>query len=223
MKLFLVLSLLFSTQIFAQNSQDVRVLELKKEIMTMAKFYEGKADVDGKLQASLEDKVEQLERLIPYSSMEEKSAKIIGAWRQVFGPYSKNADGKVPSTSVTNHIYQIILPNGYFYNVALAKALGAQAVILLKGKYAVGAESIKATFVRNSVMVKNLPTDGTYYLLPEKLEKGEIKVFDLPKSLPPVGTSGELLEVYADQEIRILRGKSPTFKKVALLIMEKKL
>ncbi len=220
--LFIILSLLFSTLSFATENQDVRVLELKNEIISMAKSFEGKPDVDGKLQSALEDKVEQLEKIIPYSTMEEKASKIVGAWRQVFGPYSKKADGKIPSSSVPHHIYQVILPNGFFYNVALAEGLGLKAVILLKGKYSVEAESIKATFVRNSVMFKNLPSDESYYLLPEKLEKKEISVIDLPKSIPPVGTSGELIEVYADQDIRILRGKSPTFKKVALLIMEKK-
>jgi hypothetical protein len=223
MKIFLIISsLLFSSLVFSAENQDVRVLEIKKEIISMAKSFEGKPDVDGKLQSALEEKVEQLEKIIPYSTMEEKASKIVGAWRQVFGPYSKKADGKIPSSSVTDHIYQVILPNGYFYNVALAEGLGLKAVILLKGKYVVDAESIKATFVRNSLLFKNLPSDESYYLLPEKLEKNEIKVIDLPKSIPPVGTTGELLEVYADSEIRILRGKSPTFKKVALLIMEKK-
>lgn len=222
MKLIVVLFMLATNTLYASDSDDIRVLELKKEILSMAKTFEGRPDVDGKLQNALEEKVQQLEKIIPYESMEEKSQKILGAWRQVFGPYSKEADGKIPGSSVPDHIYQVILPNGYFYNVALSKFLGARPVVLLKGKYAVTNDAIKATFVRNSFYFGKLPSGVSYEQLPLKLEKGEIKVFDLPQSLPPVGTSGELIEVYADKDIRILRGKSPTFKKIALLIMERK-
>ena len=212
--------MIFSLSLSARELPDVRVTELKNEIMTMARSYEGKPDTEGKLQNALEDKVQQLERIIPYLSMSERAQKIVGEWRQVFGPYSKDADGKVPGSSVTEHIYQVIFPNGFFYNVALAKIAGVKSVVLLKGKYNVTNDAVEALFVKNSVMVTNLPTTK-FYELPAKLERGEIKVISLPDALPPVGTKGQLIEVYADKEIRILRGKSPTFKKTALLIMER--
>ena len=214
---FVLLGLLLS---FSALAEDVRVTELKNDIMKLAREYKGKPDPDGQLQKVLEAKVEDLEKILPYSSMHERARKIAGAWKQVFGPYSPKADGKVPFGTDPDNIFQIIFPNGFFYNVALSKASNLKAVFLLKGEYKVTDEAIEARFLRNSLMVKNVPDSGLE-LLPLRLENGDIKVLHLPKRVPPVGQTGELIEVYADDEIRILRGKSPSFIKTALLIMEK--
>lgn len=216
MKLFILFTLLVTQLGFAQSNKE----ELKTTILKVAKSYEGQEDRDGSKEARLEALVQELESVIPKLSIQEKAQKIFGSWRQVYGPYSEKADGTIPKGFDTSSVYQIVSPEGFYYNVARVKFLGIDSIILLKGKYEILENGIKATFTKNSlyfkkVTNKNLPT------LPLKLEAGEIKVVNLPKSLPPVGTSGMLKEVYADKDIRILRGESPTYTKgSAILIME---
>lgn len=216
MKSIILATLLLSAGAFA----DVRVTELKAEIMELARASEGRPDVDGKLQAALEAKVQDLEKVIPVLTMPEKAQKILGAWRQVFGPYSATGDGTIPFGSRTDKIYQVIFPQGLFYNVALFQKGRAKAVFLLKGKYAVTDESIKGTFVRNSLQVRNV--DETALAgLPARLEARDLSVINLPESVPPVGQGGDLFEVYADADVRILRGMTPQFKRPALYVMER--
>ncbi len=217
MKLILSVFLLLSLSV--AGASDPRITELKSEIMTLAKKFEGKTDQDGKLQAQIEEKVQDLERLLPPLSMEERAGRIIGPWRQVFGPYSTTGDGTIPAGSRTDHIYQVIMPEGIFYNVALFERAGVKTVFLLKGNYTITAQAIEGIFVRNSVLLRNIPERG-FSELPAKLEAGKIGVVHLPRWLPPVGFGGQLLEVYADSDIRILRGLTAQFSRPALYIME---
>ena len=214
--LIVLMSLLLSFSTFAQSCVQI----LKSDIMTLAKTYEGQEDRDGSKQKALEVLVEELEQLIEPLTIEEKAQKIIGEWRQVFGPYSEKADGTITPGMVTEHIYQTIFPNNIYYNVALTKLAGLRSVVLLKGKYDILPQAIKAEFTKQSLLLRNIPLEG-FSKLPAKLEAGDLRVVNLPDRLPPVGLGGELLEVYADDELRILRGTSPSYTKTALLIMEK--
>jgi hypothetical protein len=136
-----------------------------------------------------------------------------------YGTVVATGDGKIPFGSRTDKIYQIIFPMGIFYNVALYQKAGVRAVFLLKGNYKLTSDAIEGTFVRNSIMTKNI-NEEQLHLLPAKLEAGSISAFHLPNRLPPVGFGGQLLEVYADKTIRILRGKTPQFERPALYVME---
>ena len=217
MKALWTLTLLFTMH---ATAADFRITELKSEIMALAKASEGKTDVDGKLQDAIEEKVQDLEKILPYQTTEEKAQKIIGPWRQVFGPYSPSGDGTIPFGSRTDKIYQIIFPMGVFYNVALFEKAGVKLVFLLKGAYALTDEAIEGTFVRNSIMARKID-ENVLYRLPSQLESGKLNVTHLPKRLPPVGMGGKLFEVYADKDVRILRGQTPQFKRPALYIMER--
>jgi hypothetical protein len=217
--LLCTLLLLLSLPALAALAEDVRVTELKAEIMTLAKTYEGKEDRNGKLQTEIDEKVQDLEKVIPALPMEERAKRILGPWRQVFGPYSATGDGTIPAGSRTDHIYQIVLPEGIFYNVALFERAGVRTVFLLKGEYTITAAAIDGVFVRNSLLLRNVPTSG-FEKLPAQLEAGELSVTHLPRWLPPVGQGGQLLEVYADEDIRILRGVTAQFARPALYVME---
>jgi hypothetical protein len=104
--------------------------------------------------------------------------------------------------------------------VALFEKASVKVVFLLKGKYQVTNDAIEGTFVRNSIVVKNID-ESILASLPGKLESRVISAIHLPTSIPPVGQGGQLFEVYADEDIRILRGMTPQFKRPALYVMEK--
>jgi hypothetical protein len=215
---FIVALALLLLQIIPAHA-DPRISELTAEIMQLARASEGKPDESGALQEALEAKVQDLEKLIPFLTMPERAAKILGPWRQVFGPYSATGDGTIPFGSRTDKIYQIIFLDGLFYNVALYEKAGAKLVFLLKGNYTVTEEAIEGTFVRNSILARGID-ESTLATLPSELEAGRIRVTHLPQRLPPVGQGGQLFEVYADKDIRILRGKTAQFERPALYVME---
>jgi hypothetical protein len=217
MKALWTLTLLFTMH---ATAADLRITELKSEIMILAKASEGKTDLDGKLQDAIEEKVQDLEKILPYQTTEEKAQKILGPWRQVFGPYSPSGDGTIPFGSRTDKIYQIIFPKGIFYNVALFEKANVKLVFLLKGNYKLTDEAIEGIFVKNSIIARKFD-ESTLYQLPTKVEAGEVSAVNLPNRIPPVGQGGKLFEVYADKDIRILRGQTPQFKRPALYIMER--
>lgn len=216
MKLFF----LFGFLCLSAQASDPRITEIKQEIMSLARAYEGRTDLEGKLQDEIEEQVKDLEKIIPFETMEEKAEKITGAWRQVFGPYSATGDGTIPFGSRTDKIYQIIFPDGVFYNVALFEKLNLKLVFLLKGSYTVTSEAIEGTFIRNSIVARGL-NEEELYKLPTQAESGTLRALHLPRQLPPVGFGGKLIEVYADEEIRILRGQTAQFVRPALYVMEK--
>ena len=217
MRLLIGIILLLSSYAIAK---DPRVNELKMEIVKLAQAAEGKPDLEGTLQAAIESKVQDLEKILTYESMEEKAVKIIGPWRQVFGPYSATGDGTIPFGSRTDKIYQVVFPKGIFYNLALFEKAKIKVVFLLKGEYSVTDEAIEGIFVKNSIVAKKI-NESILHQLPQMLESGEITATHLPARLPPVGQGGKLLEVYADKDHRILRGMTPQFKRPALYIMER--
>jgi hypothetical protein len=52
-------------------------------------------------------------------------------------------------------------------------------------------------------------------------EMGEIKVFDFPKALPPVGIRGSLHEIYSDQDLRLTYGVQQGQKGQTLYVLER--
>ncbi len=65
--------------------------------------------------------------------MQEKAVVAVGAWKQVWGPYSYNSSGTAPSGLDPDNIYQVISVSGYYTNVGIYDFLGLHLVGLIKG------------------------------------------------------------------------------------------
>lgn len=219
MRIFLGLSLglyLFSAQAIASSEV---IQQLKKEIIEMAYSFEGQADLDGTKQAALEEKIEELVTYIPNLTMTEKAIRAIGSWRQIWGPYAFDDSQTVPDRMDVKNIYQVISPDGYYYNFGQYKFRSRVVRSFVRGIYDIQEDRIEVEFDGNGIILGQPQTP--MYELVDALETRNIRAIRFPDFVPPIGIKGALIEVYADADIRINYGVvGADISKPALFVME---
>ena len=115
--MIMTLAILISGQTFANNYEDIKVL--KELIVTTAAKYQGLGDPDFKIQNELEPLVNKLLTLEPQTTVINRLPLIFGVWKQVWGPYEyRKNDRSVDPTLNPKEIYQIVSPEGFYYNVS---------------------------------------------------------------------------------------------------------
>jgi hypothetical protein len=221
MQIFLGLGLalclsLFSAQASASNEV---VQQLKKDIIDLAYSFEGQADPDLSKQAALEEKIDELLNYIPNLTMTEKAIRAIGSWRQIWGPYAFDDSQTVPDRMDVKNIYQVISPDGYYYNFGQYKFRTGVVRSFVRGIYEIQEDRIEVEFNGNGIILGQRQTP--MYQLVDALENREIRAIRFPDFVPPIGIRGALIEVYADEDIRINYGViGSDISKPALFVME---
>lgn len=185
------------------NAQD-SVEDIKKQIMELARSYSGQADPSGELQDSIETKVDELLAVVPNLTMAEKAVRALGAWRQVWGPYSYDNSASVPRGIDVNQIYQIIFKEGYYYNFAVYDFLGIKSRTFLRGNFIIEEDRVAVEFNKSGLILGKSQLPLPYQAM--GLEDQSLRALYFPDFLPPNGITGALIEVYADQDIRINYG-----------------
>jgi len=207
---------LFVSPLWASSEN---IQQLKKEILSMAYSFEGQADLDGTKQDALEEKIEELVNFIPNLTMTERALRAIGSWRQVWGPYAFDDSQTVPDRMDVKNIYQVISPDGYYYN--FGQYIYRRGVVrsFVRGIYEIQEDRIEVEFNGNGIILGQPKTP--MYLLVDALENRDIRAIRFPDFVPPIGIRGALVEVYADQDIRINYGVvGSDISRPALFIME---
>lgn len=130
---------LFATQFAFANNHEEAVMDLKNQILVMAKSFEGQGDPDQSKQQKIEVLVNQLVQLSPMRPVRERISLLAGAWKQVWGPYDyRNDNGGVDPKLGVKEIYQVVFADGYYYNVAPYYPNGDQSreqIDLLRGEF----------------------------------------------------------------------------------------
>jgi hypothetical protein len=212
----IAISLLGSVNAFAQDVQSV-----KSQILTLAESYSGQADPDGSKAKSFEPLIAELLSLSAPQTMEEKAITAVGAWKQVWGPYSYNNSGAAPSGLDPENIYQVISSTGYYTNVGIYDFLGLHLVGLLKGQYTVTSDKIDVQFKQSGILLEKVPKGYTLADLPALKEEGKLCLLEFPKFLPPVGIKGALVEIYDDEDLRITYGEQQGQTGRTLYVMQR--
>ena len=182
------------------------VSELKQEIVTLAKSYEGQADPDGTKTKNLESLISQLLAQTPALTMRQKAQMAVGAWQQIWGPYSYNDNHQAGPALQADSIYQVIADGGTYTNVGIFDFFGLGIVGILKGEYQIESDKINVKFVKNGILIGDIPEGKTLADLPALHDEHKLFVIDFPSFLPPVGIKGELHETYVDEDLRITYG-----------------
>lgn len=194
---------------------------LKSQIFEKAESFVGRVDTDGKLTAELEGLIDLLVAKSPVLPMPERAQRAIGSWRQVWGPYAFDGSTRVPPGLDVKNIYQVIAPEGYYYNFAQYKLTDSKLIrTFLRGEFAVQSDSIFVKFTNLGVILgqKSLPLPQ----FAEFIEQGKAKVINAPRWLPPTGIEGRLFEIYADETLRINYGTVADSQKLpALFVMQR--
>lgn len=204
-----------STTAFADWSDEKT--ELKEQIIALAKTFEGQGDPDFSKQRALDPLVQQLLAIAAQPPVQQRLSILVGSWKQVWGPYDyKNDDRGVDPELGTEEIYQVISPDGYYYNVSYLYKNGDKEnkrIGLLRGEYELNPiepNSLKVKFT-DYPGASQKSDDLELWQLPELAENGT-----LPNQITIVPSfvvklffgGGNLREVYTDNELRIIYGSS---------------
>jgi hypothetical protein len=229
--LFLFLSLLFLSYSvgFAKDLKSMTLEELKSELVTRASKYTGKGDPDFKIQNELEPFVNQILALNPQLPVRDRLPLLFGVWKQVWGPYDyQNDDRGVDPSIAPEEIYQVIDPDGFYYNVSPDYKNGdrrKERINYLKGQYKLSKTNPNGLDVkfRKFLGMSKRPVGRPIYDFVKEAEDDT-----LPNQITIVPTfivrlffgGGTLLEVYTDEDIRILYGSNnDEFKNKYLYVM----
>jgi hypothetical protein len=213
------------------DCQSNEVRELKQGIWACAYAWQGQGDPDGSKQSELELAVYRLLDRCPQPDVKDRLPLITGAWQQIWGPYTYRDDSRgVDPTLDPKHIYQVVFPGHYYYNVSPSRDKQGQSkhrTGLLRGEYKLdpkhrNALKIHFTHLRG---VKGTPPEGfTYTQLPALSEQKKLNQFTLLPSLfvRLFFGGGMLTEVYTDDDMRITFGSSNReFKKSYIYILKR--
>ncbi len=217
MKSLIVVLLTMSFSAFAGMAPEkLKTVEsVKTELVKVASQYIGQGDPDFKIQNELMPYVERLLELAPQEPIKNRLDLLAGAWQQVWGPYEyRKNDRSVDPTTDVNNIYQVVFPDGYYYNVTnnlnrFSKDI--RKVTLLRGEFNVnGGDDLKVQF-NKLTSIKKLPENLRHVDLPALSESNELagEKTDLSSELVKRFFKGGILsEVYTDADLRITIGQS---------------
>ena len=225
--LLIFLSLFVVSNLGFAMSEEIQ--QLKENIISLARTYQGQGDPDYKIQNSLTPLVVKLISLNPQKPVKDRLNLLFGTWKQVWGPYDyRNNNRGVDPTLGVNEIYQIISPNGFYYNVSPIYKKGSKLnpkIGYLKGEYSIDSDSdtnLNVHFVKYPGM-KSRPENRDIFDFVDDAESNS-----LPNQTTIVPTfivkyffqGGALVEVYTDEDTRILYGSNgKDFKNKYLYIM----
>ncbi|MFZ4715431.1 MAG: hypothetical protein ACOYL6_17030 [Bacteriovoracaceae bacterium] len=225
--IIMTLAIILSGQTFANNYEDIKVL--KELIVKTAGKYQGLGDPDFKIQNELEPLVNKLLTLQPQTTVINRLPLIFGVWKQVWGPYEyRKNDRSVDPTLNPKEIYQVVSPEGFYYNVSPnldPKGRKEKNINYLKGKYVLSKKDpngLDVKFVK-FIGMKTRPTEKAIYQYVEEAERNQLptQITIVPKLIVKLFFGGGTLrEIYTDEDLRILYGSNnKEFKNQYLYIM----
>lgn len=198
------------------------VAVLKGLILEAAENARGDCDGDDNLEpvrASINELVEQLVDLVPERTEAEKLEQVTGAWRQVWSDASLT---DLPGVCIeAEHMYQVVSPEGYYYNISQARLLGLEFMSYIRGTYTV-EENFLATEVANNFFSGDIPAPGTdLERLARRAEDGRISRARFVPPLPINGDTGRMANVYVDDDLRIVTDGRPVGESEVLFVMRR--
>ncbi len=226
--LFLLLSI-FSTVCSAKDLDLMNLEELKTELVQRASNYTGLGDPDFKIQNELEPLVKRILEVNPQVPVKDRLPLLYGVWKQVWGPYDYQGNDRGVDPSIEpKEIYQVIDPDGFYYNVSPSYKNGdrkKERINYLKGQYRLSSKNPNGLDVkfRKFPGMKKRPDVRPIYDFVKEAEDGT-----LPNQITIVPTfivrlffgGGTLVEVYTDSNLRILYGSNDDeFKNKYLYVM----
>lgn len=201
MKLFIILALgIFS---FTSRSEGRGLDEIKKDIFSLAESYQGQTDPDGSKQKALEVLIQELLKQVPARSMQERAVDALGVWNQVWGPYAFDGSDNIPPGQNPKKIYQYISDQGFYYNFGEFNFVGLNVKFYVRGEYDIMSDRIGVEFTNQGIVRE---AEVNYGTLGDEIEADTVRRFEIPGQLPPVGVKGGLIEMYADDELRVNYG-----------------
>jgi hypothetical protein len=207
--ILMTLSLGITSTSLAQDNKD-RIAELKQQILDISRTAQGEYDGDDNdptVRAKLDPLVSELVKLVPARSETEKLPQVVGAWKQV---WADGPGGGSPGSggALGNAVFQVVFPDGYYWNVAKNKIAGVEAMGFLRGKFEIDVDKLNIEFTKSVGAPGWSPAGTESYMLAMRAEVG---AYDLVPTPGPIGKKGFLANTYVDEDIRICTGGGDDF------------
>lgn len=199
------------------GSKEENIIEIKKQILALAKSFEGQGDPDQSKQKQLDVWVQRLIQLSPAVPVKDRIPLLAGVWKQVWGPYEyRKDDGSVDPKLGVNEIYQVISEEGYYYNVAPYypnETRDREQIGLLRGEFQLDSADVNGLRVKFTDYpgVEPRPQEIPIWELAPLAEAGQLKneITIVPSWIVKLFFGGgKLEEVYTDSELRITYGSN---------------
>lgn len=194
------------------QANPARVAELKDQIVQIALENQERIDNFEVVRAALDPLVDDLVATAEPLSFEESKALKVGAWQQL---WTDDADdlraNNAFQTVDRSETYQVVFPDGVFYNLSELQTPLGRFSGFLRGTYSEAAPLFLITFTDLQIKRGKLGT-GLYDLV-SRVERGEERgLFKLPgnQRYPngPIGAEGDIDTVYIDDALRIDIGQN---------------
>jgi hypothetical protein len=180
---------------------------LKDKIRNIARSNQTRTDNRVGVSAQLRPLIKALVLLSPQKTEAETLAALAGPWYNLWSNQDFGRGGIDLSK-----IFQVINPNGYYYNISQATAPnGAPVTGALRGAYAAVPGAVAIRFTKNGFVPGPLTgkTAADVAALADSLEAGTAPFIQTPG---PIGITGRLSAFYVDADLRIAGGdQTPVF------------
>ena len=192
--------------------QGYEIQFLKKWILQIA-YINQDNDARLRIRNRLDPLVNRLLELTPSLTEEQRSALVVGSWKSI---WSDQAFGFGVDVS---QVYQVVNPDGYYYNISKVETEQGVFTNFLRGAYEDKGSYLAIVFTDNEI-VPDFFEEGTDLVeLAENFEKGDISN---SQSIPgPIGITGVLMNIYVDDSLRIVYGNSLSDSRPRLFILER--
>lgn len=197
------------------------IIQLRTEILEEAEALRtpcDDADNTAQNRASLSAKIDELVALVPKRVESEKAAEILGAWLQV---WSDNPFTEVDNICFdTDRIYQIVYADNFFYNISEVTAFGQKSSYFIRGQYEAGDDFLPVEFKDAYFSFDTLAIGTDLVQLGLDAEAGNVVRAPLPPT-PVIGLTGQLGNIYVDEELRIITNGSSAAESSDIYVMRR--
>ena len=214
-----VLSLALTSVAFGDEA---RIALLKSQIRETAKENLGNRKNLANTRAQLQPRVDELSGYFSTPEAANDIPLLQGAWKEIF---SDDVEPEPPGFSTDRDAtYQVITPDGYFYNLANLKGI-VTVLGVLRGQYQPAGDFLNIEFTKVTVRPSGLKNNEDLYGTAEKLEAGDVFTITPPGNnrAPngPVGAKGNIKNLYIDSDFRVATGSNFADGKYDLYVLDK--
>jgi PAP_fibrillin len=215
---------------FAQGtvvSTEVSVQNLKESILKISRENTTNLTNWPEVRAELNPLIEQLKQSAGPQDAEYVNEKRAGVWKQSWTDDADLLRGETQNFKTDfSRIFQVVLPNGYFYNMSERVPFAGRLSAFLRGAYSRTDTGIDIEFVNLQSKLGGFGDGENLLDLAYRLETNSVfgvfkPPFEAKYPKGPIGAKGSLQNLYIDDEIRIDLGVNKEDNIQDLYVLEK--
>ena len=196
----------------AMAAENLEIEKVKKGIVAIAKSDFAREGNQLVVRNILDPLVNTLVEMAPSQSEDERAALGGGGWKSLW-----TDQGFGPGTDL-DQVYQVVSPNGFYYNISKNDSPRGVVTNFLRGAYTSQGSYLAIEFTANSISPSFFQAGTDLSELAQNFEDGAIQGISIPG---PIGVTGVLMNIYVDKTLRIVYGNSTADVRPRLFLLER--